>query len=63
MCLPHSNADCERVFSEVNMYFKTKQRNKLITFTINGALLAKQAVRNQGNCTKFEVPYEMVQQK
>lgn len=59
LCLPHSNADCERVFSEVNN-IKTRLRNKLITATINGTLLAKQAIRNNGNCTKMEVSNEMI---
>ncbi|KAL0829677.1 hypothetical protein ABMA28_003183 [Loxostege sticticalis] len=58
LCLPHSNADCERVFSEVNN-MKTKSRNKLITSTVNGALLARQAVKNQGGCTKFQASNDM----
>lgn len=56
LSLPHSNADCERIFSNVNA-IKTKYRNKLVTETINGTLLAKQCVRggrNQlQNCTNF----------
>lgn len=39
---------------------KTRLRNKLITPTINGTLLAKQAIRNHGNCTQFKVPKEMI---
>ncbi|KAG7309972.1 hypothetical protein JYU34_004494, partial [Plutella xylostella] len=58
LCLPHSNADCERVFSEVNN-MKTKSRNKLITSTVNGALLARQAVKNQGGCAKFQASNDM----
>ncbi|CAK1591017.1 unnamed protein product [Parnassius mnemosyne] len=58
LCLPHINADCERVFSEVNN-MKTKSRNKLITSTVNGALLARQAVKNQGGCSKFIVSNDM----
>lgn len=53
--MPHSNADCERTFSEVNN-LKTRLRNKLITPTINGTLLARQTIRNHGNCTQFLVP-------
>lgn len=49
--LPHSNADCERIFSKVNL-IKTKTRNKVITLTMSGILLAKQRV--QGNCVNFE---------
>lgn len=42
--LPHANADSKRLFSQFNL-IKTKTRNKLITPTINGILLAKQRVR------------------
>lgn len=49
--LPHSNADCERIFSKVNL-IKTKTRNKIVTSTISGLLLAKQRV--QGDCVTFE---------
>lgn len=59
LCLPHSNADCERIFSEVNN-IKTRLRNKLITLTINGTLLARQSIRNHGNCSQFRVPNEMI---
>ena len=60
LSLPHSNADCERIFSEVNI-MKTKKINKLITETINGALITRQYLRNEGNCTKFkQVPDEMI---
>ncbi|KYN30271.1 hypothetical protein ALC57_00266 [Trachymyrmex cornetzi] len=51
LSLPHSNADCERLFSQINL-IKTKTRNKLITSTINGLLLTKQRV--QGNCLNYE---------
>ncbi|GBP33090.1 Zinc finger protein 862 [Eumeta japonica] len=49
--LPHANADCERLFSQVNL-IKTKKRNKSVTPTVNGILLAKQRVR--GNCISFQ---------
>ncbi|XP_071567430.1 protein FAM200A-like [Temnothorax nylanderi] len=48
LCLPHSNADCERIFSRVNL-MKTKFRNKLKIETVNGSLLATECVkRSQG---------------
>lgn len=54
LCLPHSNAACERIFSQVNL-IKTKQRNRLITETINGNLLASQHVRStNGTCYNFQ---------
>ncbi|XP_046587870.1 uncharacterized protein LOC124293018 [Neodiprion lecontei] len=49
--LPHSNAECERKFSAVNL-IKTKTRNKLITPTVNGLLLAGQRVKK--NCVTLE---------
>lgn len=49
--LSHSNADCERIFSKVNL-IKTKTRNKLVTPTMSGIILAKQRV--QGDCVNFE---------
>lgn len=56
LSLPHSNADCERIFSNVNA-IKTKYRNKLVTETINGTLLTKQCIqggRNEmKNCINF----------
>lgn len=51
LCLPHSNADCERIFSKVNL-IKTKTRNKLVTCSINGLLLSSQRVG--ADCTKYE---------
>ena len=59
LCLPHSNASCERVFSKVNL-IKTKARNKLIVPTINGCLLASQCVKIDGNCIKFKPTKNMI---
>lgn len=56
--LPHSNADCERIFSKVNL-IKTKQRNKIITPTLNGLLLANQIVSMEG-CVNFEPNSDMI---
>ncbi|CAG5036625.1 unnamed protein product [Parnassius apollo] len=53
LALPNSNAECERVFSQINDT-KTKNRNRLITETIKGNMLAKQAIcRHDGNCVNF----------
>lgn len=59
LCLPHSSADCERAFSEVNL-IKTKLRNSLSNETLNGTLLAKQLIRRNDNCTKFKPTKEML---
>lgn len=58
LSLPHSNAACERVFTQSNA-IKTKSRNKLITKTLNGALLSKH-VSMQGNCTNFVANGDML---
>lgn len=52
LCLPHSNAECERIFSKVYS-IKTKSRNRLLTDTIEGIVLSKQHV-GVTECTKFE---------
>jgi hypothetical protein len=59
LCLPHSNAGCERVFNICNA-IKTKSRNKLITETINGTLLSKQCVKMSGSCVNFVVKQDML---
>lgn len=55
LLIPHSNADCERIFSKINN-IKTKYRNRLITSTVNGVLLADQAVKKSGStcCNNFK---------
>ena len=59
LSLPHSNAECERVFSKVNL-FKTKQRNKLKTKTVNGALLSAGCIKDSGgSCVKFNPSKDM----
>lgn len=60
LSIPHSNAECERIFSNINL-IKTKSRNRLITKTIDGLLLAKQLVKYGGDCTKFQASKEMCQ--
>ncbi|KAK3932742.1 23S rRNA (uracil(1939)-C(5))-methyltransferase [Frankliniella fusca] len=49
---PHSNAQCERCFSKINLV-KTKTRNRLVAVTVEAVLLASQAVRRVGCCSAF----------
>lgn len=51
LSLPYSNAECERIFSKVNL-IKTKLRSKLVTSTINASILSSQ--RMNRDCRKFE---------
>ena len=55
LCLPHSNVDVERTFSEVTA-IKTKKRNRLKVKTICALLQVKNAVKETGGCTKFSPP-------
>lgn len=59
LCIPHSNAQCERVFSHVNL-MKTKIRNKLMIETVNGTLLAAQHVKESGSCIDFQPSSDML---
>lgn len=57
LCLPHSSAMVERVFSEVNL-LKTKQRNSLSTDTIVGLLHTKRLLSSD-TCYNFEITNEL----
>lgn len=59
LSLPHSNAECERVFSRVND-IKTRKRSELLTKTIRGNLLTQQAIQRHGkNCIDFNPTKDM----
>ena len=51
LSLPHSNADVERIFSQVTL-IKTKTRNKLKTETLDALILVKQGL--PCNCIEFK---------
>lgn len=61
LVLPHANADCERVFSKVNLT-KTRIRNKLATQSIDALLLTCDAVKESKskNCTDFAPSDDML---
>ena len=54
LCLPHSSAAVERIFSCINL-IKTKQRNRLNVSTLAGLLYAKKKI-NGSSC--FTIPIE-----
>lgn len=43
LCLPHSNVDCERLFSQLNV-LKTKCHNRVIVDKMNALLLTHQRI-------------------
>lgn len=55
LCLPHSSANVERIFSQVNL-LKTKQRNKLSTCSIVGLLHSKTYLSRskENSCFNFD---------
>lgn len=59
LVLPHSNADCERIFSKINLV-KVKLRNRLITNTVESCVLSSQLVSNHGHCHSFEITESML---
>ena len=60
LCLPISNADCERVFSELNL-IKTKQRNCFSTEGVASLIFVKDGIKHMlGSCENFEHNKEML---
>lgn len=58
LSLPHSSANVERIFSQINL-MKTKQRNRLSTESITGLLHTKRLVNDNNNCYNFEISPKM----
>ncbi|CAI6372540.1 unnamed protein product [Macrosiphum euphorbiae] len=60
MSLPHSNAQCERIFSKMNR-IKTKSRNRLITSTVSATLMTSECIKEHGRgiCVDFVPSKEM----
>lgn len=57
LTLPHSNAECERVFSVVNDV-KTKKRNKLGDNTLNSICIIRSGFKSANICCTSFVPSE-----
>ena len=61
LSLPHSNADVERLFSNMNCV-KTKLRNRLILKTVNAILGIKYGLRRHRKCCHdYQLPDSVVQ--
>lgn len=58
LCLPHSSANVERRFSEINL-MKTKQRNSLGTKTVRGLVYTRQYLGSD-KCFNFTVSNELI---
>lgn len=60
MCLPHSSAAAERIFSQLNI-IKTKTRNRLLLKTCASLLHAKDKLKVSGdNCFTWKPPCNML---
>lgn len=60
LCLPVSNADCERVFSQVNL-IKTKHRNRFSTEGVASVIFVKDGIKsNAGSWDEFEPTRSML---
>lgn len=61
LCLPMSNASCERIFSQINL-IKTKTRNRFINKHVASILHVKQGISEYGDCVSFQPTNEMIKQ-
>lgn len=60
LCLPVSNADCERVFSKLNL-IKMKQRNRFSTEGVASLIFVKDGIKHMSrSCKNFEPTKEML---
>ena len=60
LCLPHSNADAERVFSQIGLN-KTGTRNQLsLEGTLSSIMTIKMA--EHSSCHQFDPPMDVVKQ-
>lgn len=59
LCLPHSSANVERIFSRINLN-KTKTRNRLKYDTLEGILYTKSLVSSSGKCYNFKIGNNLI---
>lgn len=60
LSLPHSNAEIERVFSQMNVV-KTKLRNRLSVTTLNAILYIRFGLKKEGKCChSYTVPEDVL---
>lgn len=55
LCLPHSNAEVERLFSNMNVV-KNKVRNRLELGMLRSILIIRASLKRYNTCNKFELP-------
>ncbi|CAG5039789.1 unnamed protein product [Parnassius apollo] len=61
LCIPHANADCERIFSKINL-IKTKSRYRIdeMTNTINNVVIASDSTKRlEKGCISFKPTKQM----
>lgn len=60
LSLPHSNAEIERVFSQMNVV-KTKLRNRMSLHTLNSILYIRYGLKRSGKCChSYNVPDDVL---
>ncbi|XP_041974017.1 uncharacterized protein LOC121736556 [Aricia agestis] len=60
LCLPHSNAEVERVFSQMNVV-KTKLRNRMSLTTLNSIMYVRYGLRRSGKCcNSYNIPDDVL---
>ena len=61
LCVPHSNADVERVFSLMNI-IKSKLRNRTQSKLMNALLTIRSGLkREERTCDNYEIPLSVTQ--